>query len=383
MTKAVVVGAGIGGLVTAVALRRVGIEVEVYERALEPRAAGTGLSIMSNAVAALRGHGIELALEDRGRAIESFRLNTFDGRPIRAVPVKSIGDRLGAPSVCVHRADLRQALLEAAGDCPIATGAAATRFTADGDGVRVDFADGRVASGDVLIGADGFHSAVRAQLTGPETPRDAGYLCWLATIPFRHKALPDGHVAHYWGRGSRFGLVDIGHGRVYWWGTGDVREWDGGKEQVLRVYDGWADEVRAAVEATPVEAIVGLAARDRPFLRKWGEGPVTLLGDAAHPMLTSFGQGAGMAIEDAVVLARCLAGETDPRRALRRYEDERRARTRQVVRASRALSRFEQAGPPGARFVRDASFRWMPERLLRRLNESALTFPATTGTRSA
>ncbi|MET1076114.1 MAG: FAD-dependent monooxygenase [Umezawaea sp.] len=382
MTKAIVVGAGIGGLVTAVALRRVGIEVEVYERAREPRTSGTGLSIMSNAVAALRGHDIELALEERGRTIESFHLNTSDGRRIRAVPVKSIGDRLGAPSVCVHRADLQRALLDAAGDCPITTGATATRYTADGDGVRVDFADGRVAWGDVLIGADGFHSAVRGQLAGPETPRDAGYLCWLATIPFRHEALPDGRVAHYWGRGSRFGLVDIGHGRVYWWGTATVREWDGGKEQVLRAYDGWADEVRAAVEATPADAIVGLAARDRPFLRKWGDGPVTLLGDAAHPMLTSFGQGAGMAVEDGVVLARRLADTADPQLALRRYEDERRARTRQMVRASRALSRFEQAGPPGARLVRDTSFRWMPERLLRRLNESALTFPAITGTRT-
>ncbi len=382
MTKAIVVGAGIGGLVTAVALRRVGIEVEVYERAQELRTSGTGLSIMSNAVAALRGHGIELALEDHGRVIESFHLNTFDGRPIRAVPVKSIGDRLGAPSVCVHRADLQAALLEAAGDCPIEVGTAATGFTDEGDGVRVDFADSRVARGDVLIGADGFHSVVRRQLVGPESPREAGYLCWLATIPFRHEALPDGHVGHYWGRGSRFGLVDIGHGRVYWWGTGDVPEWDGGKEQILRAYDGWADEVRAAIEATPVEAIVGLAARDRPFLRQWGNGPVTLLGDAAHPMLTSLGQGAGMAVEDGVVLARCLAGATDPRLALRRYEDERRARTRQMVRASRALSRFEQAGPPGVRLVRDTSFRWMPEPLLRRLNESALTFPATTGTRT-
>ncbi|MFD9733340.1 FAD-dependent monooxygenase [Umezawaea sp. NPDC059074] len=382
MTKAIVVGAGIGGLVAAVALRRVGIDVEVYERAPEPRVEGTGLSLMSNAVAALRGHGVELALEDRGRAIESFHLNTFDGRRIRAVPVRSIGDRLGAPSVCVHRADLREALLEAAGDCPIAVGASATGFTADGGGVRVDFADGRVARGDVLIGADGFHSAVRERLVGPETPRDAGYVCWLATIPFAHEALPAGHVAHYWGRGSRFGLVDIGHGRVYWWGTRNNTTWDGTKDQVLRACDGWADEVRAAVEATPEEAIVGLAARDRPFLRTWGDGPVTLLGDAAHPMLTSLGQGAGMAVEDGVVLARCLADATDPRQGLRRYEDERRARTRRMVRDSRALSRLEQAERPWARLVRDAAFRWMPEPLLHRRNASAMTFPATAGTRS-
>jgi 2-polyprenyl-6-methoxyphenol hydroxylase-like FAD-dependent oxidoreductase len=369
--KALVVGAGIGGLTAAVALRGAGIDVEVYERAPRLRAEGTGLSVMSNAVAALRSCGIEL---ESGQPIEDFELLTSTGRPIRTVPLREITDRLGVPSVCVHRRDLQRDLVRAAGDCPITVGACASRYEFDAHGVRVWFADGRTARGDVLIGADGFHSAIRRQLAGLERPRTAGYGCWLATTEFRHERVTPGYVGHYWGRGQRFGLIDLGHGRVYWWGTRN-----GGPDDLVRSYRGWADEVRAAIAATPPEAVTTVSAMDRPPLRRCGEGPVTLLGDAAHPMLTSLGQGAGMAIEDAVVLARLLASTPDPRRALRAYEAERRARTIRMVRASRLLSRVEQASLPLTATLRDAAFRWLPKAVLVRQNESTLTFSCPGG----
>lgn len=382
-TKAIVVGAGIGGLTAAVALRRAGIEVEVYERTGELRAQGTGLSIMSNAISALRAHGIDLGLERCGQTIESFHLLTTDGRPIRTVPLKEIGDRLGEPSVCVHRADLQRALLDAVGDCPIRLGAAVTGFEVGTDGVRVSRADGSNAHGDVLIGADGYHSVIRRQLVGPEPARQAGYLCWLATIPFEHPRMTTGYVGHYWGRGQRFGLIDIGHGRAYWWGTKNMpaataHAWGGGKAEIIRAYAGWAEEVQAAIHGTPEQSIVSVPAQDRPFLERWGRDAVTLLGDAAHPMLTSLGQGAGMAIEDAIVLAGKLAGATDLRRALLDYEAQRRARTRRMVRLSRALSRIEQLEHPLASLLRDAWFRWVPAPVLNRQNQSALSFSAGT-----
>ncbi len=379
-TKAIVIGAGIGGLTAAVALRRVGVDVEVYERAPELHAAGTGLSVMSNALSALRTLGIELDLEERGRSIESFRIATADGRPLRAVPLKEVGERLGAPSVVIHRADLQDALLDAAGDSPVVLGAAARRFDVAANGVSVLFEDGREARGDVLIGADGFNSAVRRQLAGPEHPRDAAYVCWLATAPFEHPAVTRGSVAHFWGAGQRFGLIDIGHGRVYWFGTKNMpaaaaRDWRGGKDDIARAYEGWADEVQAAIQATPEPAIVGVPAQDRPFLDQWGHGPVTLLGDAAHPMLTSLAQGAGSAMEDAVVLATSLASTSDLPRALRAYERARRRRTKRLVSMSRALSRVEQLERPIPRLLRDAYLRHVPLPVLRRQNQSVMTFP--------
>ncbi|MFI7603435.1 FAD-dependent monooxygenase [Actinoplanes sp. NPDC049681] len=381
--RVIVVGAGIGGLTAAVALRQVGIDVAVYERAEELRPAGTGLSIMSNAVTALGTLGIDLHLDKHGRAIETFQFLARDGRPIRALPLKEIGDRVGAPSVNIGRADLQQALLDRLDGQPVELGATVTGFETTADGAHVEFADGREAHGDALIGADGFHSVIRRQIAGPTPTREPGYVCWLAVVPFRHERLSDGAVRHYWGAGQRFGLIDIGHERVYWWGTKNMpaavaRGWRGDKDEIARAYAGWADEVGEAIRITPAEAIVSVPAQDRPFLNRWGTGPVTLLGDAAHPMLTSLGQGAGTAMEDAVVLAGSLAETADVSQALRRYESRRRSRARRMVRMSRMLSLIEQFEHPLPRRLRDAYFRRVPAPLLYRQNESVLTFPAHT-----
>lgn len=152
-------------------------------------------------------------------------------------------------------------------------------------------------------------------------------------------------------------------------------DWRGGKAGVQQLYAGWADEVRQVIAATPEEGITSLPAQDRPFLEKWGDGPVTLLGDAAHPMLTSLGQGAAIAIEDGAVLAHCLKTIDDPQTALRAYEDRRRERARGMVLASRGLSRTEQLQNPFQTFARGLYFRFVSEKTLDRQNEQALIFP--------
>ncbi|MYV97283.1 FAD-dependent monooxygenase [Streptomyces sp. SID3343] len=380
--KALVIGAGIGGLTCAVALRRVGIDVEVYERATELREAGSGLSVMSNAVTALAGLDIDLGLDKRGQAVESFTVMDRRGRRIRDLPFKDACDQAGAPSFCLSRADLQEALLAEVGDCPIRLGATAVGFEAAGAGVTVRFTDGGSASGDILIGADGFNSAVRRHLVGPEAARDSGYLIRLGIVPFRHPLLTVGAVRHYWGSGQRFGLIDIGHGRCYWWAAMstpvDSLAPNRVKDSLRRAYEGWADEVRAVIEATPQEDVLTVPSRDRAFLEQWGDGPVTLLGDAAHPMLTTLAQGAAIAIEDAVVLARTLAEHAmgdDVVPALRAYEGRRRDRTRAMVAESRRMSDLEQAARPRRRLVRDGYFRLAPRHVLARRIAKALTFP--------
>ncbi|MEU6539778.1 FAD-dependent monooxygenase [Streptomyces sp. NPDC047000] len=387
--KALVIGAGIGGLTCAVALRRVGIDVEVYERAGELREAGSGLSVMSNAVTALTGFGIDLGLDKRGQSVESFRIMDRRGRRIRDLPFPDACERAGAPSYCLSRSDLQEALLAEAGDCPVHLGATAAGFETGRGGVTVRFTDGRSAAGDLLIGADGINSAVRRHLTGPEPVRESGYFFRLGIVPFRHPCLTTGAVRHYWGTDRRFGLIDIGHGRCYWWaalstsadpagGTGAAAPDDRAKDTLVRAFDGWADEVRAVIEATPPADILTVPSRDRAFLERWGEGPVTLLGDAAHPMLTTLAQGAGMAMEDAVVLARTLAAPAtgdDPARALRAYEDRRRDRTRATVLGSRTMSDLTQGARLRERLGRQAYFRLMPGPALTRQTVRALTFP--------
>ncbi|MGW2490885.1 FAD-dependent monooxygenase [Streptomyces sp. NPDC001606] len=377
----IIAGAGIGGLTAAVALRRAGIPVEIYERATRLRAAGSGLSVMSNAVAALASLGIDLGLSKRGQDVETFRVLDESGKLIREQPLKAVTDALGVPSVCVTRADLQEALLAELDGAPPVLGHAVADYEAGPDGVTVRFENGTTVRGSALVGADGFHSAVRRGLVGAEPSQDSGYICWLAVTPFARPHLPAGYVGHYWGAGRRFGLIDVGHGRYYWWGTKNMpaersRAWDGDKAEILDTYAGWADEVCDIIRATPMESVLAVPSQDRPFLERWGEGPVTLLGDAAHPMLTSLGQGSAMAIEDAVVLAGCLgASPDDPAAAFRRYEDLRRDRVRAVVAASRAVSETEQLEDPAARRARDEALRDADEQALREQFRALLHWP--------
>ncbi|MEU7767946.1 FAD-dependent monooxygenase [Nocardia sp. NPDC049190] len=382
--KVVVLGAGIGGLTTAAALRNAGFAVELYEAGADLRAPALGVSVQANGINALRtlGLGIEDELLERGARVQSFRLCNPDGSPIRVVPVHRLDARLGAPAVALHRADLHDVLLRAVADTPTFVDAQATRFVDDGDHVRVEFADGRIAEGDLLVGADGLHSTVRTQLHGRAEPRPGNYVCWLACVPFEHRNVPRGLSAHFWGTGMRFGLHDIGHGRVYWWGTGPAGRaatWQGGKEELLRRYAHWAPEVRACLERTEESAIVAVPAQDRPPLAQWGRGRVTLLGDAAHPMLPSLGQGANAAIEDAVVLADVLRRSLDPVASLRRYERLRADRTAMVVNASAALAKLEQTTSPRLVQVRDSYLRHAPTEFFLRELAKPMSFPALGG----
>jgi 2-polyprenyl-6-methoxyphenol hydroxylase-like FAD-dependent oxidoreductase len=188
-----------------------------------------------------------------------------------------------------------------------------------------------------------------------------------------------GYTGHYWGRGQRFGLIDIGGGMAYWWGTknmpaAEARDWAGDKADILAAFEGWAPEVVEVIERTPADAIMSVPGQDRPFLKQWGRGPVTLLGDAAHPMLTSRSQGASSAVEDGYVLAEALARIPDAVEALRAYEDRRRRRAGMLVRSSRRLNKLEQVQNPVACAARYLGLRYAPMRSFTRQTTRPMHF---------
>jgi 2-polyprenyl-6-methoxyphenol hydroxylase-like FAD-dependent oxidoreductase len=369
--KVLVAGAGIGGLSTAIALRTKGFDVELYEAAPRSRISGGGLGIASNATKVLAALGVDLPKAGVGRVCERFDLRTARGRRIRELPIRSVADELGSPVVNVRRSDLIALLRDCLADTPIHYGAAVLGYHRTGDRVSIACGDGTTGAGDVLVGADGIRSAVRAQVAGPEPVNEYGYVCWIAAVPFTHPLLPPGGAAHYWGAGQRFGLIDIGAGHAYWWATRNATASD---VDVRRCFDGWAAEVVEAIARTPDSDIVCVPAQDRAFLESWGDGPVTLVGDAAHPMLTSLSQGAGTAIEDGYVLAHHLTTAPHPLVGLRRYEAARRDRTRWLVSASRRLSRIEQLAHPVAVRLRDLAIRFAPQAAVRRQHLTPMRF---------
>lgn len=243
-----------------------------------------------------------------------------------------------------------------------------TGFELEGGGVAVRFENGSTARGDVLIGADGIHSTIRAQLRPNEPLRYAGYMAWRCITGFDSAGLG---VSETWGCGRRFGIAPMSGGRVYWFATknspaGGTDATGRIKQSLLELFGNWHDPIPALIRASDDRAILRNDIEDRDPIAHYGSGPVTLLGDAAHPMTPNLGQGGCQSIEDAVVLARMLASHSSPAAALRAYETQRTARTRQIVLSSRRAGAIGQIENSLACSVGDLVFGILPAGMLLR-----------------
>lgn len=302
----------------------------------------------------LRHVGLEqdvLALGGRPAVLERAEFANWRGRLLGAFPVDEMERRLGAPTVGVSRSGLHAVLAGALGPAALRLGRTCTGFARDGSSVSVLLDGGGSERGEVLIGADGLHSVVRAQLHGAREPRFAGYTSCQAFTEFE---APPGLLRVFFGPAARFLFYPVGPGRLYWEAIFVAEEGGrGGREVVEQRFRSWPAPIEAIVEATAPEAVWRADVHDRPPLKRWGEGPVTLLGDAAHAMTNAIAQGANMAIEDAIVLARLLARGGDPVAALRAYEARRERRTGRLVRSARFLSAAARWRRPWALRLRD------------------------------
>jgi 2-polyprenyl-6-methoxyphenol hydroxylase-like FAD-dependent oxidoreductase len=357
---AVVIGAGIGGLCTVIALRRAGIDARVFERrpSLEEAQFGTGLSVWSNAVKALRKLGLSDEIETAGPHMERFDQRSWKGELLASWPIGDMGRRFGAPTVNLTRERLHGMLNDALEQGVVTYGATCTGFTQDAGGVTANFESGPDAQGDVLIGADGIKSIVRATMFGSSPPRFAGYTAWRGLVPFQHERVPPQVFQQIWGRGSRFAFYHVDDDRLYWIAVRNapMREPEapaGGKADLLARFRGWMEPVEAIIAATDEAAIQRMDIEDRDPHDRWGDGRVTLVGDAIHPMTFNVGQGACQAIEDSVVLARALESDGDAVAALRAYEVERKERTAGMMRLARRIGRTAQWEHPLACALRD------------------------------
>lgn len=346
--RIVIVGAGIGGLATAVALRRVGLEPIVLERAPILHELGAGLSLWSNALRALRALCAESQVLAASSVVDRMETRRPDGRLIATTHLTSLVTEPGPAAVCIHRADLQQILFSLLPEGTVRSGAACLGR----DGATALLAGGERIAGDVLIGADGLSSVIRATLHGSVPPRYAGYTCWRGICA--HPAdIPPQAALFVTARGSQFGAWPCRPGQLYWFLTRNAPPGTHPtKADALQFCAAWASPVPQIIEATPEASVLQNDILDRPPLPAWTRGPVTLLGDAAHPSTPNLGQGACQALEDAVVLADCLRRHA-PADALAMYERLRRPRTTMVVKNSWQAGRLLQTEQPTLAALRD------------------------------
>jgi salicylate hydroxylase len=346
----IIAGAGIGGLTAALALIRAGFRVVVIEQAEQLEETGAGIQLSPNAAGVLLSLGLGEHLKSRAVAPEAIRiLRAKSAREIARIPLGRAAElRYGAPYWVIHRGDLQTALieaLEATPDFVLRLGRKVDDYAVHAHGVTVQ-ARGRGAvldeHGIALVGADGLRSTVRGKLGDRRPPQFRNRTAWRALIPAdqappaaREGSVlwlgPDAHLVHYPVKGgAMINLVAIlrDQERVSGWSAA------GKRSDLVGPFFDWHNDARALIEAA--QTWLRWSLFDRPLPHPWGVGPVTLLGDAAHAMLPFLAQGGAMAIEDAAVLASCLAGRSeDPAAALRLYERMRRGRTGRVQRHAR------------------------------------------------
>jgi len=363
-----IVGGGIGGLATALACQRSGIKALVFERALQFREVGSGMILAGNAIEILQKLGLVDDLHAIAAPLRYGHLNSWRGNVLMDVPMQVTMQRHGE-SAAVHRAELMATLVRALEQDRLNTNMQGIGFEQDEDGVRLRFASGEEVQGDLLIGADGLHSIVRSQLFGATKPRYAGYTAWRAVTHFptdQHEAQT---AFETWGAGKRFGFIPLTRGRVCWYAVANAPEGEHEdetmeKRKLLDLVSSCHKPASEVVEATEAAAILRTDLYDRPPLSCWSQGRVTLLGDAAHPMLPNLGQGACQAIEDAFLLADSLKRGLAITSALQDYETRRIKRANAIVRRSRQLGWIAHWEHPWGVHLRDTALRMVPHPFL-------------------
>lgn len=351
-------GGGLGGLTAALALTQRGFDVDLYEQASQLREIGAGVQLGPNAVKVLYSLGLERKLRDLAVSAKAKEIRIWNSG--KTVPLFDLGaesvSRYGAPYLMMHRADLHDILLEALlsrKPGALHLGCRGQSFEQTSAGVTLKLANGTHALGDILVGADGLHSQIRRQIAGEERPEFTGGICWRGLIPTADLPVhlrrlvgtnwigPGGHVITYPVRGGQF-LNFVGHIERGDW---QVESWTepGTKSECAADFAGWHPDIHTMIGSVDVPFKWALFLRTP--LTSWRDGKVTLLGDACHATLPYLAQGANMAIEDGLVLARALNEyPAEPELALERYERARVDRTRKVVlESAQNLTRFHRS----------------------------------------
>lgn len=336
-----IVGAGIGGLACAIALRKSNHEVQIFERARELKEVGAGLTLWANGTVALERLGVLYECVENGKTLETLNVQRKDARLLMTIPLQSFA----TPALGVHRADLHTAL-RAPVNTMIQLGFNCEEMWEDSTGAYIKSNTETAGPFDLVLGADGLRSQVRERILGPAQPHYHGYRIWRGIAHDSEALSPNGEFFETWGRGMRFGHFPIGGGKICWYATANGPEDKSrtpprdSKTFLSEAFEGWCRPLAQFIQNT--SEILCTNAYDRAPQRGWSRGRFLLIGDAAHPTVPNLGLGACMALEDAVVLGKIFNATSSIENGLAAFEKERFKRTASIMRRSQRIGRIGQ-----------------------------------------
>jgi 2-polyprenyl-6-methoxyphenol hydroxylase-like FAD-dependent oxidoreductase len=368
--RAIIVGGGIGGLTTAIALESRGIESAVYEAAPVLKEVGAGIWVPPNAMNVFERLGLAAKIKAAGKVVEEICVGTSKGEVWQKIVASEVIKRFGNATTTIHRGRLQKLLFEAVDPGTVHLDKRFTHFADDGQEVEVFFADGTSAKGDLLLAADGIHSAARRQLFGEIPLRYSGQTCWRAATTFRLPDPESKRMFEMWGPGAglRFAYSQMTETEVYFYAT--VCEASGQKDvpgevkgRLKKQYAEFGGLLGEIIDSAEEESIIRTDLFDFQPLHDWTHGHVALLGDAAHATTPNLGQGGAQAVEDSYVVAKCLAHARSIPAALKEYQAIRRPKAAHVVNTSWQYGQMTNWSNPVATWFRSFLMRRMPKKL--------------------
>jgi 2-polyprenyl-6-methoxyphenol hydroxylase-like FAD-dependent oxidoreductase len=374
--KTIIVGGGIGGMALAASLQKLGRDVLVLEQAPQLGEVGSGLGVLPGAVRALRAIGVSENLFTQAATLQLMRISNHKGRDLSRLDLTKLFAKLGENGYIMRRTALHGALAACVSSSSIRTNARVSRVQERDNLVDV-FVEGESApmQADLVIGADGLRSVVRKYVLGESTPRYAG-----ETILRGISELPTAPISReIFGPGRRLGYYNIGNNQTYFWATSPEPQGtqiapQDRKKYLQDCFAGWAFDIPALIEKTPEDRILQNDIFDRPSASIWHKGRVVLLGDAAHPTTPNMGQGACMAIEDSVVLARSLTSSDSLEKSFRAYEQARVSRTSMITRLSKIWGHVGLWDSQGLMWFRDAFYGLTPDAVFARILQDQYSY---------
>jgi FAD-dependent urate hydroxylase len=336
--KAIIIGAGIAGLTTGIALRRMGYTVEIYEKTSKLRPAGAGISLWSNGIKVLNWLGLGDAIAQIGGEMNEMEYRTHTGELLSHINLQPLFQKVGQRPYPVSRTDLQELLLNAFGKDQVKLKSRCVAVEENEDSVSAIFEDGSQATGDLLIGADGVHSTVRAYVAGKEIDSCyADYVNWNGIVPASPDLAPPDSWMIYVGEGKRASMMPISDNRFYFFfgapmAKGTTVEPTQRQDELRELFTGWCTPVQNLIEQINPHETNRLEIGDLDPLEKIVKGRVALIGDAAHATTPTLGQGGCQAMEDAEILTRYLiTTNISVPDALQRYETARKQHTADLV----------------------------------------------------
>lgn len=336
--KVTIIGAGIGGLTLAIALKQKGIQGNIFESAHEIKPVGSGILMANNAMQIFKKLGIEKKIENAGHKVYIMSITEEKLKPLSTVDLSGYEAKFGVPTVAIHRAELQRILAEEVGNENIALSKRLAGIE-QGDRIALRFEDNTTDYCNILLAADGIKSVVRNQLFNETEIRDTKQVCWRGVVEMELDKKYDHTIVEAWGKGKRFGFAKISTNKIYWFAVLNVELFREGEMAIENYFKEFHPDILKMISTTRQEDIIYTKITDLKPISKWYNKNICLLGDAAHASTPNMGQGACQAIEDAYTLGQLFTSNQPVEKVFQEYESLRIKRAQNIVNHSWELGK--------------------------------------------